>query len=112
MIPAWMFDPSRCAGMALGTPQASVAALEEMSIILGELGFDGPVAAILARSQEDADETEAMVPPNPSPDRAAVAAPVGGALRGGAGSGGARRRHRSARPAAAGGRAADAGERR
>ena len=49
MIPAWMFDPSRCAGMAPGMPQASVAALEQISIILGELGFDGPAAAILAR---------------------------------------------------------------
>ena len=46
MIPAWMFDPSRCAGMALGRPQASVAALEQMSIILGELGLDGHPGAV------------------------------------------------------------------
>lgn len=74
VIPAWMFDPGRCAGMAIGMPRASVAALEQMRIILGKLGCDGPATATDAWSQEAADEADTSVAPDPSPDDAVVTA--------------------------------------
>jgi len=63
-----MFDPSRCAGMVLGAPRASLVALEEMRGLLCELGFDGPATATHERSQEAADEAETIVPTEPSLD--------------------------------------------
>ncbi len=103
VIPAWMFDPSRCAGMALGAPSTSLTALEQMRVILRELGFDGPATATPARPQEGADEAEAMVAKTPSPEDAVVPAPAG-ATRDGARPRGTGRRRRRARPAAAGSR--------
>ena len=107
VIPAWMFDAVRCAGMVLGAPRASLVALDEMGGLLCELGFDGPATATHARSQETTDEAETIVPTKPSPDDAAVAAPAD-VTRRGARPGGARRGYRRARSAAAGGRAARA----
>jgi hypothetical protein len=110
VIPAWMFDPGRCAGMAIGMSRASVAALEQIRIILGKLGCDGPATATDAWSQEAADEADTRVAPDPSPDDAVVTA-AASAVHHGARSGGTRRRRR-ARPPAAGGGAARAGGRR
>ena len=56
-VPRWMFDSAACAGMKVGSPQVSVAALEEVRVILAELGFDGSAAAINPRLKESAHAT-------------------------------------------------------
>ena len=36
---AWMLDPAACAGMALGAPRVTLAALAELHQLLTERGF-------------------------------------------------------------------------
>jgi hypothetical protein len=41
VVEAWMLDSIVCAGMAVGSPRASVAALLELQRLLMEFGFRG-----------------------------------------------------------------------
>jgi len=38
-VPAWMLDPSACAGMILGTPRVTLAALIDLHCLLTKRGF-------------------------------------------------------------------------
>jgi len=39
MVAAWMLDPATCAGMSLGAPRVTSAALAELHQLLTERGF-------------------------------------------------------------------------
>jgi hypothetical protein len=39
VVTAWMLDPAACAGMALGAPSVTLAALAELHQLLTERGF-------------------------------------------------------------------------
>jgi hypothetical protein len=57
-LPNWMFDESYCAGMALGAPEVSIKALNELATALGSLAEDRmpgspwlvPVAALTSET--------------------------------------------------------------
>ena len=59
VVPTWMFDGARCVGMRVGAPRASASALEQLRVLLRELGFDSESAADVGRPQEVQDEAEA-----------------------------------------------------
>ena len=69
VVPSWMFDAAACAGMALGPPRASVAALAELRALLNALGSDDPAVAVNARPQEPDDE-QAITREDKRPNRA------------------------------------------
>jgi len=57
VIPAWMCESAACANMKLGKPRASVAALEDVRVILTELGFHRCSTATETRPEESANES-------------------------------------------------------
>ena len=50
-----MFDSTACGKMKLGSQRVSIAALDEVRVILTELGFHASAAAIEAPQEEHAD---------------------------------------------------------
>ena len=46
VVASWMFDAAACAGMAIGPPRVSVAALVELRALLDGLGSDGLAVAV------------------------------------------------------------------
>ena len=57
MVPAWMLDPVVCAGMKLGEPRVSVAALRELHHRLVERGLRGNSSNDSNLVQEECDES-------------------------------------------------------
>ena len=58
MVPAWMLDPGACAGMKLGEPRVSVAALRELHHRLAERGLRMNSSNDSTVAQEECDESD------------------------------------------------------
>jgi hypothetical protein len=58
MVPAWMLDPAVCAGMKLGEPRVSVAALRELHHRLVERGLRRDSSNDSTIVQEECDEVD------------------------------------------------------
>jgi len=58
MVPAWMLDPGACAGMKLGEPRVSVAALRELHHRLAERGLRRNSSNDSTVVQEECDEPD------------------------------------------------------
>ena len=70
MVPAWMLDPVVCAGMKLGEPRVSVAALRELHHRLVERGLRKDSSNDSNLVQEECDEVDLR-------ERSAAAADAG-----------------------------------
>ena len=72
VVAAWMLDPAACAGMALGMPRVTLAALAELHQLLIERGFrrsskDDPIIVQEQQHEELARAGSAI--PGPTPTR-------------------------------------------
>src|SRR5882757_3166442 len=71
VVAAWMLDPAACAGMALGAPRVTLAALAELHQLLTERGFrrssrDDPTIVQEEQHEEFAGAEGAIRGPTPT----------------------------------------------
>jgi hypothetical protein len=58
-VPVWMLDPSACAGMVLGTPRVTLAALIDLQGLLTERGFRRDSSTDSSTGEEKQDDQSA-----------------------------------------------------
>ena len=71
VVAAWMLDAAACAGMELGTPRVTIAALAELHQLLVEHGFrrrssDGSTIVQETQREKPADISAAIGSPAPA----------------------------------------------